>query len=47
MIFPRRTPIQNVEPLVMADWSNRNWEQEARDSFRHAAAFFRKFTNRA
>ena len=30
--FSKTTPIQNVEPLVMADWSNRNWEQEARDA---------------
>jgi TldD protein len=30
--FSKTTPIQNIEPLVMADWSNRNWEQEARDS---------------
>lgn len=30
--FSKTTPIQNVEPLVMADWSNRNWEQEARDT---------------
>jgi TldD protein len=30
--FSRTTPIQNIEPLVMADWSNRNWEQEARDA---------------
>jgi predicted Zn-dependent protease len=30
--FSKTTPIQNIEPLVMADWSNRNWEQEARDA---------------
>jgi len=30
--FSKTPPIQNIEPLVMADWSNRNWEQEARDS---------------
>jgi TldD protein len=30
--FSKTTPIQNVEPLVTPDWSNRNWEQEARDT---------------
>jgi TldD protein len=30
--FSKTTPTQNIEPLVMADWSNRNWEQEARDA---------------
>src|SRR5262249_3879918 len=30
--FSKTAPIQNIEPLVMADWSNRNWEQEARDA---------------
>jgi predicted Zn-dependent protease len=25
-------PIQIIEPLVTPDWTNRNWEQEARDS---------------
>jgi predicted Zn-dependent protease len=30
--FSKTTPIQNIEPLVMADWSNRNWEPEARDA---------------
>jgi TldD protein len=30
--FSKVTPIQNVEPLVTPDWSNRNWEQEARDA---------------
>jgi TldD protein len=30
--FSKATPIQTVEPLVTPDWSNRNWEQEARDA---------------
>src|SRR5215475_2855764 len=30
--FSKTPPIQNIEPLVTPDWSNRNWEQEARDS---------------
>jgi TldD protein len=28
----RTQPIQLVEPLVTPDWTNRNWEQEARDA---------------
>jgi predicted Zn-dependent protease len=30
--FSRVQPIQHVEPLSTPDWTNRNWEQEARDS---------------
>jgi TldD protein len=30
--FAKAEPIQVVQPLVTPDWSNRNWEQEARDS---------------
>src|SRR5579863_8272147 len=30
--FSRAQPIQQIEPLLTPDWSNRNWEQEARDS---------------
>ncbi len=30
--FSKATPIQIIEPLVTPDWSNRNWEQEARDT---------------
>ena len=32
MIFLKRTPLQAIEPLAAPDWSNRNWEQEARDA---------------
>ncbi len=37
--FSRVTPVQTIEPLVTPDWSNRNWEQEARD----ASATLRQF----
>ncbi len=37
--FARATPIQSVEPLVTSDWSNRNWEQEARESSSTLRAF--------
>ena len=30
--FSKATPIQITEPLVTPDWTNRNWEQEARDA---------------
>jgi TldD protein len=30
--FSKATPIQSIEPLAAPDWSNRNWEQEARDT---------------
>src|SRR5216683_867778 len=30
--FSRTEPIQQSEPLVTPDWSNRNWEQEAREA---------------
>jgi len=30
--FSRVEPVQHIEPLAPSDWSNRNWEQEARDT---------------
>jgi TldD protein len=30
--FSKVQPVQIVEPLVNPDWTNRNWEQEARDA---------------
>jgi TldD protein len=30
--FSKTSPIQQIEPLVIPDWGNRNWEQEARQS---------------
>jgi predicted Zn-dependent protease len=30
--FSRTEPIQQIEPLVAPDWSNRNWEREAREA---------------
>ncbi len=30
--FSRTEPIQQIEPLVTPGWSNRNWEQEAREA---------------
>jgi predicted Zn-dependent protease len=30
--FAKAEPVQLIEPLETPDWTNRNWEQEARDS---------------
>jgi predicted Zn-dependent protease len=37
--FARVETIQHVEPLAISDWSNRNWEQEARDTSSALRAF--------
>ena len=37
--FSKATPVKNVEPLVTPDWSNRNWEQEARETSAALRAF--------
>jgi predicted Zn-dependent protease len=37
--FAKVAPLQIVEPLVAPDWSNRNWEQEARESSAALRAF--------
>jgi predicted Zn-dependent protease len=37
--FSKASPVKNVEPLVTPDWSNRNWEQEARETSAALRAF--------
>src|SRR5258707_3575501 len=37
--FSNAQPVQLIEPLVTPDWSNRNWEQEARDTSATLRAF--------
>jgi predicted Zn-dependent protease len=37
--FSRVKPVQLIEPLPKVDWSNRNWEQEAKDSSAALRAF--------
>jgi TldD protein len=37
--FSKAEPIQQVEPLITPDWTNRNWDQEARDSSAALRAF--------
>ena len=37
--FAKAAPVQISEPLAAPDWSNRNWEQEARESSAALRAF--------
>jgi len=37
--FSAATPVKNIEPLLTPDWSNRNWEQEARETSAALRAF--------
>ena len=37
--FSRAQPVQHIEPLEASDWTNRNWEQEARDTSSALRAF--------
>jgi len=37
--FAKAAPMQLIEPLVTPDWSNRNWEQEARETSATLRAF--------
>lgn len=37
--FSQVTPVKKIEPLVVPDWSNRNWEQEARETSAALRAF--------
>ena len=44
--FSRAEAIQHVEPLVAPDWTNRNWDQEARDSSAAMRAFPQVYESR-
>ena len=37
--FSKATPLQLIDPLMAPDWSNRNWEQEARETSGALRAF--------
>jgi predicted Zn-dependent protease len=37
--FAKAAPLQLIEPLATPDWSNRNWEQEARETSAALRAF--------
>jgi TldD protein len=44
--FSKAEPLHIVEPLVAPDWSNRNWEQEARDTSAALRAFPQLYESR-
>ncbi len=37
--FSKAEPVRTIDPLVTPDWTNRNWDQEARDSSATLRAF--------
>jgi len=37
--FSQATPVKKIDPLITPDWSNRNWEQEAREASASLRAF--------
>lgn len=37
--FAKATPVKDIEPLATPDWTNRNWDQEARDTSAALRAF--------
>jgi predicted Zn-dependent protease len=37
--FSKAAPVKNIEPLVTPDWTNRNWEQEVRETSGALRAF--------
>ncbi len=44
--FSKAEPLHIVEPLAAPDWSNRNWEQEARDTSAALRAFPQLYESR-
>src|SRR5271154_2410855 len=44
--FSRAETVQHIEPLTAPDWSNRNWEQEARDTSAALRAFPKIYESR-
>jgi microcin-processing metallopeptidase PmbA/TldD-like protein len=44
--FSKVDPIQQIAPLVKPDWSNRNWDQEARESSATLRAFPQVYESR-
>jgi TldD protein len=44
--FSQVDPIQQIAPLVKPDWSNRNWDQEARESSAALRAFPQVYESR-
>jgi TldD protein len=44
--FSRVEPVQHIEPLVAPDWTDRNWDQEARESSGALRAFPQVYESR-
>src|SRR5580700_1211701 len=44
--FAKAAPLQLIDPLVTPDWSNRNWEQEARETSGALRAFSQIYESR-
>jgi hypothetical protein len=44
--FSKAESIQQIEPLITPDWTNRNWDQEARDSSAALRAFPQVYESR-
>jgi TldD protein len=44
--FSKADPVQLIEPLVTPDWTNRNWDQEARDTSAALRAFSQIYESR-
>jgi TldD protein len=44
--FSKASPLQLIDPLVTPDWSNRNWEQEARETSGSLRAFSQIYESR-
>ena len=44
--FAKATPLQLIDPSVTPDWSNRNWEQEARETSAALRAFPQVYESR-
>ena len=44
--FSKASPLQLIDPLVTPDWSNRNWDQEARETSGALRAFSQIYESR-
>ena len=44
--FSKAESVQQIEPLITPDWTNRNWDQEARDSSAALRAFPQVYESR-
>ena len=45
-IFPQEKPLVKIDPRAVPDWSNRNWEQEAKQASQVLRAYPDLYSNR-